>query len=392
MAQALPSTDLDMFGDEVLSDPYRFYRTLRDIGPAVRLDRYDGVLAITRYDDVKRIALDWQSFTSKKGVSFNRHRNEVAANSVLMSDPPEHKHLRGIILEWLSAKRVRQFRDEIEGRAEALVDELVARGSFDAVTDLAEALPALVVGEMVGLPRELRNRLLEWGEANFDSAGPDNERTRRSAEVADSVYELLPNVTKADVSPSSVSYELLTSVEEGRMTLSDAMRVMVNLSVPSIDTTISGIATAVHQLGLAPEQWRELRENPALVPQACEEALRFEAPAQVFGRVATVDYPVGNDAIITAGSRVALYYGSANRDERHYSHPDRFDLHRDASDHLAFGHGLHHCVGAPLARIEITAAVAALVKRVRTFEVGAPKRRLNNVTRRLASLPMSVSS
>lgn len=383
-----PSTDIDLFSDEVLVDPYPTYRTLRDLGPVVHLPKYD-IYAVARYADVRQVLHDWRSYTNRGGVSFNDHRNTLHAGSVVASDPPDHKRLRDNVLEWLSAKRIRRLREEIEVRVEEMIDDLVARGSFDAVTDLAEVVPATVVGEMVGLPPELRAKTVLWGDTAFDSAGPVNERTKAATEIADSAYTLLPGVTADRVDPGSICRELLDRVDAGAMERADAIRLLLNLSVPSVATTTSGIATAIHQLGVVPERWNAVRENPDLIAAVCEEALRFESPAQVFSRVSTDTCQV-DGVEVPAGARIAVCYASANRDERHYENPDEFVIERRPTDHVAFGHGVHRCAGEHLARVEMQATVAALVRKVKSIEVGEPQRKINSTTRRLSSLPVEV--
>jgi cytochrome P450 len=386
----LATQELDLFADDVLRDPYPHYRVLRDAGPVVFLEQ-NGVWAVPRYAEVRHVLQDWQHFTNAQGIAFNDVLNTVQSGSVLMNDPPEHDRLRSLIMRWLSVRRVRTFQEQIEAKAQVLVASLVERGTFDAVTDLAEALPTMVVGELIGLPQQLRDNLLEWGDAVFNCAGPMNARSQGAFAVMEQLMGVLPGISKDDLEPGSTGYEILEHVERGELAHEDAVRLLTNLTSPSIDTTVSGIGTAIHQLALHPDQWALVRDDPSIIPAACNEALRYEAPLQVFSRVANDDWSV-DGTTVPAGSRIAVVFGSANRDERKYPDPDRFDITRDAGDHLAFGFGIHHCVGAALARVEIHAAIAALTAQVSRIEVGEPGRRLNNVTRRLSELPVNVSS
>jgi len=257
------------------------------------------------------------------------------------------------------------------------------------VTELAEALPSMVVGDLVGLPKELRVHLLEWGEAGFNAGGPINDRTIAGVEINDRMIGLLGEISKDDFEPGSIGYELLENVERGELAHDDAVRLLISLTGPSIDTTVSGIATSIHQLALHPDQWALVRKDPSLIPAVGNEAVRYESPLQTLSRVVTEDWQI-DDVTVPKGSRLAILYGSANRDERKYVDPDRFDIMRDANDQLAFGFGIHRCVGAPIALLQIHAALVAITSQVTHLDVGEPSRRLNNTTRRLSHLPATV--
>jgi cytochrome P450 len=164
-----------------------------------------------------------------------------------------------------------------------------------------------------------------------------------------------------------------------------------NFMGAAFDTTINAIGSIIWLLATNPSQWDALRGDPSLVPSAVNEGMRRESPLQIWGRFCRESTPV-DGATVPEGTRVAVMIGSANRDERHYPDPDRFDVRRNPGDHLGFGQGIHLCVGAPLARIEIASVLGALVKKVRTIELaGDPVRRLSNTTRGFESLPVAVS-
>jgi cytochrome P450 len=163
---------------------------------------------------------------------------------------------------------------------------------------------------------------------------------------------------------------------------------MAGYSIPAFDTTISTIGSAIWLFARFPEQWDVVRSDPGLIPSAINEVLRFEAPIPLFARVLTTSYR----NLLEEGERVLLLFGSANRDERHFPDPDHFDVRRNPVDHLTFGYGIHGCPGQGLAKMEIQAVLEALARRVSRFEIEAPPRReLNNMTRALASLPISVA-
>ena len=164
---------------------------------------------------------------------------------------------------------------------------------------------------------------------------------------------------------------------------------MIDYIAPSLDTTIYAISSAVYLFTQNPGQWQVLRDDPTLIPHAVNEALRLESPVQRFTRLVTRDYEI-DGAVLPAGSRVVLLYGSANRDERMYPEPDRFDIRRKPSDHLAFGHGEHVCIGMNLARIQMRALFEALIARVERLELLESVLALNNTLRGFASLKVRV--
>jgi cytochrome P450 len=385
-----PRSDIDLFAEEVQADPFPRYKALRDAGEAVYLEPLD-VWALPRYAEVKAALVDWKTFSSTDGIGFNDPMNQNMRGNVVTSDPPEHDHLRALLMERLSPREIRKFVDQIEQAADELVDDLVARRSFDAVTDLAAAFPSMVLTDLVGLSPGVRDKLVEWGDAAFAACGPMNQRTQEAFPAIGEVLAMMASLTKDDLRPESMGRAIFEAVERGAIPPEECVQLLWDYTGPGVDTTISAITTLLWQLGLNGDQLDALRKDPTLVPAACEEALRYGSPIRVWGRVARRDFDTPDGTTIPEGARVALMLGSANRDERHYSDPDRFDVGRNPVDHLAFGFGIHSCVGARLARAEMHAVVAALVKKIARIEVDVePTRRLNNTVLNYAHLPITV--
>jgi cytochrome P450 len=378
------ASDLDPFDDAVLADPYPAYRRLRDAGPVVWLRRYD-VWALSRYAEVRQALRDWQTFSSASGVGMTEEFND-RFGGILGSDPPEHDRLRRVLQAQLSPRALREVEDDLQARADALVETLVERGSFDAVRDLAEPYTVSVVAELAGLPGERRSELLANSDAGFNRFGP---RNHRYIEAGRGFARLLDYVKTTAVPPrlrpGGKGAQIYAAGEAGLLRPHECPGMMLIYTWPSMDTTISAIGSAVEQFARHPDQWDLVRDDPDLVPAACNEVLRLESPAQLFTRVTTRPCEIGG-ASLPAGHRIMVIIGSANRDERHYPDPDRFDVRRDASDHLALGHGVHHCAGAGLARLELHAVVRALAKRVTRLSLIDARRHLNNVIRGLATL------
>jgi cytochrome P450 len=390
LSGAGPVTSIDLFSDEVLADPYPTYRMLRDAGPAVYLERVDA-WALPRDASVRAALADWETFSSAAGVALTDGVNEALTGTVLASDPPEHNLLRAVMVERLAPRALSGFRETVRRQADAMVRDLVRRRSFDAVQDLARAFPVAVLLELIGLPDDGRDQVLDWADAAFNVFGPDNERLRRSLPVHLDKMEYLASVVAADaLAPGSIGRRICEAADRGEIERGSCVYLLAALVDAGLDTTINGMSNVALLFGRHPEQWERLRTAPALIPAAFNEILRWESPVQAFARGVTADYDM-DGVTLRAGSRVLLLYGSANRDERVWTDPEAFDIGRDASRHLAFGRGIHVCAGQGLARLEAHALLAALAEHVAGFETGEPEHRLNNSVRGLRRLPTTVT-
>lgn len=386
-APARPHSDIDLFCDEVLLDPYPAYAQLRDLGPAVHLDALDGVWALPRYEQVRAADGDWRTYSSEASAGLNEVVNARLVGSVLGTDPPEHDRLRSVLATQLVPRAVRKITDDIEARADELADSLVERGRFDAVPDLAAVLPLSVVFDLIGLPESGRSTMLRWADAVFTTFGPMNDRTRVGLSIVPEMYEWLATLRGEDLRPGSMGRSIFDVAEAENFDHAGCVKLLASYATAGMDTTINAIANAIALFAAYPDQWDALRADPAAVPGAFNEVLRYDAPVQAFARRLTRDVSIeGID--VPAGDQVVLLFGSGNRDERHYPDPDRFDVRRNPVDHLSFGYGIHTCAGQALARIEGHAILRALATRIRRFHVGAPKRHFNNVVRGLESLPV----
>ncbi|MER6959922.1 cytochrome P450 [Streptomyces sp. NPDC000618] len=371
-----------------MADPYAVFRELRDAGPVVYLERSD-VYAVARYEQARQVLGDWESFSSAD-VALNEQFNHYIGDGILRADPPLHDQLRNVLAARLAPRALRDLAPEITRRAELLVDRLVVKGSFDAVTDLARWFPVEVVGDLIGLPREGRERLLPLLDANFNCFGPDNARTRASVPHLPELAEyVMTSATRGALAEGSMGRAVYDAVDAGEIPEAVAPWLVMTYVTAGMDTTVHAIGHTVWLLAEHPDQWDALRADPALVPQAFREVLRYESSVQVFGRTARVDRAVG-DVTVPAGARLAVLYGSANRDERKWPDADRFDITRNNIDHLGFGYGLHGCAGQALARLEGEAILTALLRGVSRIEAGEPVRHFNNVLRGLESLPVTV--
>lgn len=387
-----PASDLDLHTDHALLDPYPLYRELRDMGGVVWMRRYE-MFALSRYDDVRSALANWEVFSSARGVMFNQMTNDRVRGVPLVSDPPEHERLRNVLKQPLAARELHELEDEIAAEAEILVARLVERKTFDAVADFAERLPVSIVSSRVGLPEEGRERMLEWAAAIFNTCGPlDKQHTQEAFPVAvEQMQYLMTHAVPGKLKPGSWGDGLYQAAGRGELKPEECPVLMTDYMAPALYTTIHALSSAIWLFGQHPEQWDALRRDPALIPNAINEIIRIESPAQALTRYVTRDHEV-DGVTLPAGARVMVLYASANRDERKWKDPDRFDVRREGvAEHLAWGFGKHACVGMGLARLEMKALLTALVNRVKRFELGAVERSTNMVLRGLKRLEVTVS-
>ena len=238
-------------------------------------------------------------------------------------------------------------------------------------------------------PNREREHLVKWAGATFDLLGPFNSVAVRSSGNVLSMLAFVHRLARRrNVIPGSMAHEVVQAIEAGAMKRSQLPSVFIDYLAPSIDTTASAIAAALWLFARNPDQWQILQRDPARIPNAVNEVVRMESAVRAFGRRAERDTEI-EGIRIPAGSRVLVMFASANRDERAWSDPDRFDITRDASRQLGFGHGVHACAGQGLARMETEAMLRSLLRHVDNIELdGAPELALNNVIRRFETLPL----
>ena len=389
-----PSTTVDPFSDDVLADPHPFHRDLRDAGPVVHLERYD-VYAMGRYAEVHAALVDWQRFESGAGVGISNFRTETPwrpPSLLLETDPPRHDAPRHVLEPILAPRALRRLRDSWEAAAVELVDQLLERGTIDAVTDIAEAFPLRVFPDAVGIQQEGREHLLPYGDHTFNAFGPDNHLVERGKNRLPDVAGWVNEQCARDrLTADGFGARIWEAADRGDITHEQAPLIVRSLLTAGVDTTVHALAAVIEGFLSAPDQWEVVRRDPSRARIAFDEAIRWASPVQTFFRTATVDVPLA-DTVIPAGHKILMFLGAANRDPRHWSDPDRFDLSRDPSGHVGFGMGLHQCVGQHVARLEAECVLRALADRVRAIEpAGEPRRHLNNTLRAWASLPIRLA-
>ncbi|MET0932332.1 MAG: cytochrome P450 [Mycetocola sp.] len=384
-SSTIVASDIDLWSDQVLANPYPTFTELREQSSVVRLDT-NGVWALTRYEPIRDALGNWSVFSSNS-VAFNDAMNGALVGTTMATDPPDHTALRAALTENLSPRALRKMKASIDEKADVLVAGLVERGSFDAMDDLARALPLQVVVDLIGVQGDVRDKVLGWGEAAFNVLGPMNARTTQNFPIAGELFQWASTLQGADLAEGSMGRAIFDAAGRGEIPVESAGQIIHQYVAAGMDTTIAALGNAIAQFAAHPEQYEILRQDPSLIPSAFNEVLRYEALMLAEGRLVTEDVEV-DGTLIPAGSQIAILFGAGNRDPRHYEDPDEFVVRRNPVDHLTFGYGVHSCAGQGLARLEAFAVLDALVRRVSRITVGEPVRKINNSSQSLDKLPV----
>ena len=378
---------------ENLEDPYPAYRQLRDEAP-VHHNPELGLWMISRYHDVQTTARDYETFSSAEGVDPEIAGWLFGPGYFINSDPPWHDILRKVIRDRFTPRAIKELAAPIEGKVSALLGPLLERRGGDLAVDLAQELPTEVVSELLGVPEADRGTVSHWHKAVFFDRRPGElemtDEARDALPPFADYFRQLARERRREPREDFIS-ELASAKLDGPWAdLADEIVVGLCLLLFSAgtETTHSLLGNAFLLLSDRPDLRRALAGDPGRIPALVEEVVRFESPVQHLARTTTRDAELHGETI-PEGSRVLLMFGSANRDERYWPEPDRFDPARDPKRHLGFGEGIHFCLGAPLARLEAQIALEAFFSRVVDYEVSGPVVRSTRATNRgLHSLPV----
>lgn len=384
------NSEIDPYHDAFLDNPYAYHDELRT-APAVWLSKY-GVWAVARFDEGQAVAKDYKTFCSAAGVGVSNlkiEKNWRPPSLLIEADPPEHTRARNVIARAMSQRAIAALQERFERDADAAIDRALQKDLVDGMADLAIAFPLKAFPDAVGLDPNERENLLTYGNMIFNVMGP---RNRLQLESFDKGAALTPWITarcqKENLALGSIGAHIYDGVDAGEVTANEAALLVRSLLSAGVDTTISALGNALHAFSTHPDQWALLHAEPAQAKHAFEEAIRFESPVQHWFRTSTVatdlsGVPIGPD------EKVLVLFGACNRDPRRWKDPDTFDIKRRPDGHLAWGNGIHRCVGQRVAQMEGEILLKKLAERVKRIEpAGAPKRRLNNSIRVLESLPL----
>jgi len=404
-----PADPFGLLSPEMRRSPYPIYARMREQAPVHYAEPFEG-FCVTRYADVAAGFRD-PRLSASRGSGFGvglpeqvRVRLAPIAKNLsswaLLLDPPDHTRIRGLISKAFTPRVVQRLHGKIIELAALLVDDAGARadkGTIDIVHDLAAPLPVIVIGDLLGLPRDDRHRLKGWSDAlaAFMGAGrPTLERAELAARaIVDMEAYFRDALAARRRAPGDDLLSMLVGAEEGGVFLAEQeiLSTCTMLLFGGHETTTNLIANAMHVLLAHPAELARLRADPEALPGAIEEVLRFESPVQRMGRVAREDLEIAG-VRIPAKSRVYLFMGAAHRDPAQFPDPDRLDVTRADVRHFSFGLGAHYCIGAALGRMEAHAALAELLRRFPGMRPAYEEPAWNdNITiRGLATLPVDV--
>jgi len=366
---------------------YSVYRTLRDEHPVYH-DPEHGIWALSRFEDVRAAANDAIRFSSE-GTSIGQGLLPM----IQQLDPPRHDALRALVNEAFTARRVAALEPRIREIARELLQAAAPAGRCDFLHEIAAQLPSRVIGELIGVPAERQAAFLEWTEAlvGVGSTRPDAEQVRGPAVQIYQEFAKLLAERRLERRDDLMSALLDAEVEGEHLSEEELLGFCFVLIVAGNDTTTNLLANGAVLLARHPEQRALLAREPARIPNAVEEMLRYESPAQALPRIATRDVML-HGVTIPAGAEVMLLWGAANHDEREFEDPERFDVTRRIRRHLAFGQGRHFCIGSHLARLEARVGFEELLARLPEYRLEAPPRWLSSIwARAYRSVPIAFS-
>ncbi|WP_010204149.1 cytochrome P450 [Salinibacterium sp. PAMC 21357] len=391
---AISSFSDDPYSDENLANPYSLFERMRAAGPAVWLERYD-VLAFTRHTEVRDILVDHETFINGAGVGPKNLHKEPAwrPQGILESDPPIHGPMRAAMVDVISPRGVRSLRAGFQEFADELLDGLIAQGEFDAITDVAEVFPIRAFGDAVGIPREGRmENLLPHGAMNFSAFGPEDDRYREYFAKGDGTRDwVMANCARENLSTDGLGSKIWEHADAGAITSDQAALLVRALLSAGLDTTALAIGNTLRCLSGSAGAWQAVHEKPSLMKFAIDEALRFESPFQSFYRT-TSRATEFHGLELDEGQKVLVFPGAANRDPAQWGEDaHEYQMTRQAGGHLAFGMGIHQCVGQPISRLEMDVLLTTFATRVKRIERGGePVPYLHNTLKGLSSLPLKV--
>ncbi len=404
----MTATDLyyDPYDYAIDADPYPVWRRLRDESPVYWNERH-GFYALSRYDDVLDGLLDNETFLSSHGIVLEMIGDEPYENlpMMIMMDPPSHTKLRKLVSRAFTPRRIAGLEHKIAELCRAFFDEIDGEVEFDYIDRFAGVLPPTVILSLVGYPeghaQEFRARSVE---SLHVEEGATMENTFReplvaeNGEITNEAFAILPDLMEQrrtdpqdDLITGLVHAEIEEDGETRTLTLEEILAFVQLLSSAGTETVARLLGFAAVTLARVPDQRRLLVDDPALIPNAVEELLRYEAPSPIQSRWVARDIE-RHGTVIPRGSKIALLNGSGDRDERHFDAPDVFDVRRSIDRHLAFGYGTHFCIGAALARLEARVALAETLRRFPTWEVDEARleRVHTSTVRGYTSVPMRV--
>jgi cytochrome P450 len=367
----------DPYDYTIDADPHPVWKRLRDEAPVYYNDRHD-FYALSRFDDVLAAHLDPTRFSSAHTTvleMMSAEPSEFEQSLMIFMDPPQHTRYRKLVSRAFTPRHMAALETRVRDLAAGFLDPFVDIGEFDYVTDFGARLPVIGISALLGAPREDEPQLREWSDEMLHIE-PGEMLGRRATDIRDRVHDYWQALfddrrkqPRDDIMSELMATELDEADGSSRHLTDDELHAFCGLlSAAGNETVARFLGWAATGLEQYPDERRALAGNPALIPNAVEEILRWEAPSPIQGRWTTADVPV-HDTVIPKNSKVALLTGAANRDHRAFDEPDRIDVTRKIPRHVAFGYGIHFCLGAALARLEGRIALEETLRRFPTWTV-----------------------
>lgn len=387
--------DLGEFGDGFRDDPHPVYARLRERGPVHRVrlpppDQHHETWLVVGHEEARTALADPRLAKDSSRIGMVFLDEELIGKHLLASDPPQHTRLRGLVSRAFTMRRVEELRPRIQEITDELLDAMLPHGRADLVDSLAYPLPITVICELLGVPEMDRG---EFRKMSSEAVAPTDTDLEHNAfaRLAEYLTELIEDKRCAGPSGDLLSDLIRTTAEDGdRLSPGELRGMAFILLIAGHETTVNLIGNAVHALLTHPDQLTALRTDLSLVDGMVEETLRYEGPVEnATFRFAAEPLEIGGTRI-EKGDFVMVGLTAAGRDGLRHPAPDRFDIRRDTRGHLAFGHGIHYCLGAPLARLEARTAIRTLLERAPGLALdGPPGDRLPGMLMRgVRSLPV----
>jgi cytochrome P450 len=367
----------DPYDWDIDTDPYPTLKRLRDEAPLYYNEKYD-FYALSRFDDVERCSVEWRRYISGKGsvLEIIKSGMEMPPGNILFEDPPAHDMHRSLLSRVFTPKRIADIEPKVREFCARTLDPHVGSDRFDFILDLGAQMPMRTIGMLLGIPESDQDAIREKIDAGFkmeSSEMPDSDSaTSGIRSFGDDFVDYVD--WRAENPSDDLMTDLLNAEFEDEtgttrtLTRDEILNYVGLLNAAGNETTTRLIGWTGKVLAEHPDQRRELVDDPALVPQAIEELLRFEAPSPVQARYVTREVE-HHGTRVPEGAVLLLLTAAANRDERHFDDPDRFDIHRHIDHHLTFGYGIHFCLGSHLARLEGRIALEEVLKRFPKWDV-----------------------
>ena len=395
------TVEFDPFSRDFFDDPYDTYADLRDHAPCYYSEQYD-FYALSRFDDVVTAHRDFETFTSTHGQTYEQLATHEPSDmgSIISMDPPEHTRYRKLVSRSFTPRSIGNYEALVRDIISGYLDPLMGRRQFDILEEFAAPFPVEIISTILGVPAEDRQQIRLWTDEMLHREEGSAMGSQVSAEAgaAQGMYLFeLAQQKRAEPADDMLSHliEAEVETEDGQSVRLDDEEIAgfgTLLAAAGSETVTKLVGNAAVLFGRHPDQWAKVLDDPAVIPNAVEEILRYWAPSQYQGRYSTVDSE-WHGITIPKHKPVFLITGAANRDPRRYDEPDRFDITREPGLAVGLGHGLHVCLGAALARMESRVAIEEIARRWPAFEVqetGLRRVQMSNVAG-YSSVPITVS-